>query len=149
MNIFDLENHESKQSELIIMSSHDVIEIFRSLILKELKKRLIWKDQCCRGSLRFKITNIPAIVATKLFPSFTTKSTIIISDEDDLKHNFRNIGNIHRDFLTHTPEQCGNSLCLLHCDRVSMRPPAIISFSKNTLKISFWIKYIGAGGNTY
>lgn len=125
------------------------MEIFRSLILKEVNKRSVWKDLRCKGSLRFKIINIPPIIARKLFPCLSTQSTITISEENNLEQYFHNIGPIQRDFLKHTPEQCGNSLCKLHCDRVSMRPPVKIAFTNNTLKISFWTKYIGAGGRVY
>lgn len=146
---YQKDTNEQNENEVIVLPSSDVMAIFRSLILKEMKKRLVWKDKRCKGSNRFKIKNVPSKVAHMLFPCLSNQSIVRICDEDTLERTFENIGKVYCDFLSHLPEECGNSLCLLHCDRVSMKTPVVISWENNILQISFWIKRIGPGGTVY
>lgn len=125
------------------------MEYFRKLIQNQIRKKLIWKVRRPKGRSRIQIKDFPEQIVSILFPIVRNGFCATITNDMELLQIFSHIGAIHRDFLAHSSEDCGNKLCLLHCDRVAMEPPVTIKYTNKILKIYFWIKRIGAGGTVF
>lgn len=82
-----------------MVAIRDILPMCEQIIAKELRKRLIWKDQRNKGPCRIKIRGIPDVVAFGLFPCLHIGRSVTITKDEELELIFRNVGGPYRDYL--------------------------------------------------